>query len=451
MSGQKSQVNPLLTRLNSSLAWATTTVKCARLDSQFWCPDGDDSAIRPIDKMVLEASLLALVAGRCHDTRTAAEDLIQEVAKHTEVTSRIYNIVRWRPHLRTSLGLLWLAFDEFDCGDVNQRHAIRDLWESEPFPVQPHERIPYRLLDQAWVSSKVRGAIDPAIEKGALIPFTSLGNLDGAPFMHRNDLYALTHTAMYMTDFGEWLSHDVYSSEVINAISLSSLMDGDFDLAAELALADVLVGDVAVDVGQITVRAVLNDVFDAIGRIPSPTFKKSEYDLASDPDTYLRFHSYHTTFVYALLCYCILQKQSHQTNTFEPTLSAAKTRVWKSDEMDTMPHPIEDIGTLVAHHTQKWTAVCRARGASFDAEGDDLLRRVLDAHLIRAVNTDQIHNMVQLLGMSKVGGQSQVDKLVRTHVNQRARLAQASQGDTNLSEVVVSAFDEKNYLSHSQR
>jgi len=445
-----SQSDPLLARLNASLVWATNTVKSARPDSQIWCPDADDSAIRPIDKMVLEASLLALVAGRCQGARAAAEDLIQEVAKHTEVASRIYEIVRWRPHLRTSLGLLWLAFDSFDCGDASQRRAIRDLWESEPFPTQPNERPPYRLLDQAWVSSKVRGDIDPAIAAGVLVPFTPLGNLDGAPFMHRSDLYALTHTAMYITDFGEWSSPDTYSSEVISAISLSRLMDGDFDLAAELALADVLIGDAAADVGQVIVRAVLNDVFDAIGRIPSPTFEQTEYALAADPDTYLRYHSYHTTFVYALLCHGILQDRSRRTTTLDSTLSVNKTRTWHSDEVCPMPHPIDNIGALVADHTQKWAAVCNARGGSFDVGGTDLLRRVLDAHLVRAVYTDQVDDIVQLLGMSKIGGQSRVDKLVRAHVSQRSRLTMASQGDSTLAGSVAAAFEEKNPIPQSQ-
>jgi len=429
--------DPLLDRLNTSLAWATTTVKHARLDSQLWCPEGDDGAIRPIDKMVLEASLLALVAGRCQGARTAAEDLISEVSKRSEVTSRIYDLVRWRPHLRTSLGLLWLALDSFDCGDSSQRRSIRNMWESEPFPTQPHERSPYRLLDQAWVSSKVRGAIDPAITSGALASFTPLGNLDGAPFMHRNDLYALTHTAMYITDFGEWPSQQMYPSELITAISLSCLMDGDFDLAAELVLADVLVGDTIADVGQITVRTALNDVFDAIGRVPAPSFNKADHSLADDPETYVRFHSYHTTFVYALLCSCILRKGNRETSELEYDLDTHKKRYWHSDEMKPIGHPIGNLGKLVAHHTQKWTYACRERGAPFDIDGSDLLRRVLDAHQIRAVYRNQIDDLMQLIGMSEIGGHSRVDMLIRAHVNQSARLAVTSQDDPDLVDTLA--------------
>lgn len=400
--------------------------------------------------MVLEASLLALVAGRYQGARTAAEGLIQEVAKHAEVTSRIYELVRWRPHLRTSLGLLWVTLDSFDCGDAAQRRSVRDLWEREPFPVQPHERSPYRLLDQAWVSSKARGAVDPAIATGTLLPFTSLGNLDGAPFMHRADLYALTHAAMYMTDFGEWSLPNVYASEVIGAISLSRLLDGDLDLAAELALADVLVGDTAADEAQVAVRAVLNDAFDAMGYVPSPTFDQAEHVHAADPDAYIRFHSYHTTFVYALLCHGLLRDQDHRTATWEPALSAYKTRIWHSSEAGPASRPSEHLGARVAYNTREWTAACTARGVPFDADGADLLRPTLDAHLVRAVQTDEVDDMVQLLGMSEVGGRSRTDQLVRAHVSQRARLARATKGDAALADEVAALFDEGSPSFRSQ-
>lgn len=431
----------LLTRLNASLAWATTTVSLARLDAPLWYPEDTDIMVRPIDKMILEASLLALIAGRCEDARTAAKDLMQEVAKHTEVASRLYELIRRRPHLRTSIGLLWVALDSFDCGDADQRISMRELWKSEPFPAQPHERSPYRLLDQAWVRSKAKGEIDPVIATGALVPFTSLGNLDGAPFMPRNDLYALTHTAMYITDFGEWSQPDTYSSEVIGGITLSRLMEGDFDLAAELALADVLVGDQACNGTQVAVRAVLNDVFDAIGRIPSPSFEQSDYDCAVDQDTYLRFHSYHTTFVYALLCYGILRDQNRQSLKWEPALSTFEERYWHPSEMTSISNPISNLSALVAKHTQEWTAACIARGVPFNEDETDLLRSVLDGHLVHAVQNDQVDDILQLLSMSGIAGQSQIDRLVRKHISQRARLARSCKNDKVLAEKVATDFE----------
>lgn len=431
----------LVDRLNASLDWATDTVKNVRLDSQLWCPDSDDCIVRPIDKMILEASLLAHIAGRCENSRIAANSLIQEVAKHTDVASRLYELVRRRPHLRTSLGLLWVAFDSFDCGDEAQRRFMRDLWEREPFPPQPHERSPFRLLDQAWVSSKARDEIDPVIATGVLVPFTSLGNIDGTPFMSRDDLYALTHTAMYITDFGEWSQPNLYSSEMIGSVSLARLMEGDFDLAAELALADILVGDTVTNESQLTVRAVLNDVFDAIGRVPSPTFDQAEYLLAIDKETYLRYHSYHTTFVYALLCYGILRDQNHTDLKWEPTLSTHEIRNWHPEEDAPIFSKIENLGALVAHHTHEWTDVCRARGIPFKEDGTDLLRSVLDAHLVRAIQNDQVDDVIKLLGMSEIGGPSQTDQLVRAHFSQRARLAQAYQSDALLAEKVAAHFD----------
>lgn len=438
-----STLDPLLARLDASMTWATLTVRSARSESPIWCPEGNHGAIRPIDKMVLEASLLALVAGRYPGARNAAEELIQEVAKHTDVTLRIYELVRWRPHLRTSLGLLWVALDSFDCGNISQRRLMCELWEREPFPVQPHERSPYRLLDQAWVSSKARGVLHPAIESGVLLPFTSLGNLDGAPFMHSSDLYALTHAAMYMTDFGEWALPNVFASEVIGALSLSRLLDEDFDLAAELALADVLVGDATADEGQIVVRAVLNDVFDSLGYVPSPTYDQGECNLAADPETYIRFHSYHTTFVYALLCHGLLRKHEHGTAIWEPGFSTYKSRTLRFRGAVRSVQSNEHIGMQVAHKVEEWTDACRARGASYEQNGADFLRRTLDAHLVRAVQADAVDDMIQLLGMSEVGGQSRIDQLVRVHVTHRSRLARVAECDSALTDETAAAFDEE--------
>lgn len=434
----------LLSRLNASIKWATATVELAQPDSQLWRSDQNNNIIRPIDKMILEASLLALIAGRCRGARAAAKNLIKEVAKHTEVISRVYQLIRRRPHLRTSLGLLWVAFDDFDCGDVAQRRSMRDLWQREPFPPQPHERVPYRLLDQAWVRSKAKGEVDPIIATGALVPFTSLGNFDGAPFMNRSDLYALTHTAMYITDFGEWSQPNSYSSEIIGAIGLSRMMDGDFDLAAELIIADILVGDTVVSEAQITIRAVLNDVFDSLGLIPSLNFDQSEYELATDQDSYVRYHSYHTTFVYALLCYSVLRNQNCQSSKKEFELSAPRIRTWHYKDMTPLPNPIANLSVLVASHIHGWTDICRARAIQIEEDGSDLLRSALDAHLIHAVRTDSIDDILQLLSMSEIGGYSQIDQLVRTHISQRARLAKACEEDALLAEKVAAEYDLSN-------
>lgn len=434
----------LLSRLNASIEWAITTIKLVQPDSQLWCSDQNNNIIRPIDKMILEASLLALVAGRCQGARIAAENLMKEVAKHTEVISRIYQLIRRRPHLRTSLGLLWVAFDNFNCGDIAQRRSMRDLWEREPFPPQPHERVPYRLLDQAWVRSKAKGEVDPIIATGALVPFTSLGNFDGAPFMNRSDLYALTHTAMYITDFGEWSQPNSYSSEIMGAISLSRMMDGDFDLAAELIIADILVGDTVLSKAQITVRAVLNDVFDSLGLIPSLNFDQSEYELATDKDGYIRYHSYHTTFVYALLCYSVLRHQNFQSSKQEFELSAPKVRTWHYKDMTPLPNPIANLSVLAANHIHDWTGICRARGVQLEKDGSDLVRTALDAHLIHAVRTDAIDDILQLLSMSEIGGHSQIDQLVRTHISQRAQLAQAYEESELLAKKVAAEYDLSN-------
>lgn len=406
--------------MSSALSWSVTTVRGARADSVIWGGERAQNALRPIDKMVLEAALLALVAGRAPAVRPAAQLLIEAVAEHDEVIARIFDLLRWRPHLRTSLGLLWVALDEFGCGDRGRSRALAELWGEERAPTQPHERSPYRLLDQAWVCSQATGQMHPAIAEGALLPFTSLAHLDGAPFMRRDDLYALTHAAMYVTDFGRWSPPATYPSEVIGALGLARLLEGDLDLATELAIADLLVGDTVVGDCQVVLRAVLNDVFDALGCLPSPTFDSAEQGTAADRDDYLRFHSYHTTFVYALMCSCIVS-DPHATRG-EPALSTPGLRNAPPPQGDASSDGHAELGRRVAEQAAEWASACSMRGVDFLDSGGALLRPVIDAHLIWAVQADRMEDVMRLLGMSSVAGRSRIDQSVRRYVDQRARL-----------------------------
>lgn len=411
----------IVDRVIASLVWATSTVEEARAGDEPWSGDAG-SAIRPIDKLVLEASLLAFVADRHLGSHPSVSDLAGAVSRRTDVSTRMYELIRWRPHLRTSLGLLWIVFDHFDCGDPKQRRLLRELWSREPAPVQPHERSPYRLLDQAWVRSQVYGEPDPVIAGAGLLPFTSLANAAGGIFMTRRDLYALTHAAMYVSDFGRWPQSTTFDSATFGAMSLSRLLVRDFDLAAELALADALIGDSPANVAQLVVRAVLNDEFDRLGHVPSPTFQIIDHENSASPDDYLRFHAYHTTFVYALMCCGLLLERI--PTTWEPTLSLTKTHSYKTTfANDDQGAESEHLGARVARTVSEWMGTCTSRGVCFPWLEEGLVRATLDAYLVQAIQMDRIEDALRLLNMASVGGVSRVDERTREYLAVRASLS----------------------------
>ncbi|WP_433239943.1 DUF6895 family protein [Streptosporangium sp. CA-135522] len=401
-------------RLVATLRWGTGTIRTADPARPPW-KHGDTAVVQPFDKMLAEAALLALLARRAIGAHPAITELVDTIADCHESLDRMYEIVRWRPYLWTSAGAVWVFLDRLSAGDTVKRERLRALWDAPV--VEPRERVPYRLLDQAWTRMIAQERTDPRLTSTGLRSSTSLWNLDGALLMGRNDLYAITHAAMYLTDFGN-AGRVPTAPGWIGALAAARLLLGDFDLAGELAVADVLTCEPP-GAGTLTAAATLSTVFDQLGFVPAPTFRSREHDASEDPSGYLFFHSYHSTFVYGLLCTVLITSGARE-GTLARLMSQAPATTFPG-EWHGGRAGITELGRQVVHTCEVWEEIVAARGGDLD-----LLRTVIDAYLLDAASRQDTAGVLSLLGMRDVAGSSVVDQAARRLLSIRARLGGVS-------------------------
>ncbi|GAA3447348.1 DUF6895 family protein [Planomonospora venezuelensis] len=402
-------------RLVAALRWGAVTIRAADPGRPPWRQDGT-AVVQPFDKLLVEAALLALLARRAIGPHPAVTDLVGAITDCRESLDRTYEIVRWRPYLWTSAGAVWVFLDRLSAGDPVKRGLLRELWNAPV--VEPRERVPYRLLDQAWTRMIARGRPDSRISSAGLRSTTSLWNLDGALLMSRNDLYAITHAAMYLTDFGN-AGRVPAAPGWIGALAAARLLLGDFDLAGELAVTDVLTRG-APEAGTLAAAAALSTVFDRLGFVPAPTFRAQDHAAAEDPSAYLFFHSYHSTFVYGLLCAVLITSGAHGS-----ALARLMTSGVPEPELPEEWHGgragVTGLGAQIVHTCESWEGIAAARGGE-----PDLLRTVVDAYLLDAASRQDTPGVLALLGMRDVAGSSVVDGAARRLLTVRARLGGAS-------------------------
>jgi hypothetical protein len=106
------------------------------------------------------------------------------------------------------------------------------------------ERPPHRLIGRAWLSGLVGGPWWRDVD--ALLPFTVLATAPSAVHLTRASMYAITHTAWYVTDFGARslpaLLDRHRSAELIDDCLAFAVGSGDFDILGEMLAAAVSLG-----------------------------------------------------------------------------------------------------------------------------------------------------------------------------------------------------------------
>jgi hypothetical protein len=185
------------------------------------------------------------------------------------------------------------------------------LWSSLRANGAGRERLPHRELEQAWLMGLAGNAPPDGVE--GILPRTALGTGVDVLFGTRDDVYALTHTLLYATDFGGASPRLPRPAEQILADARSALAgaldDDDFDLAGELLLAWSLLDAEPEPAASFAFR-VLAKVEDEVGFLPSLAIDGEGY--ASQPAEarreYVTATTYHTAFVMGLLCAVALRR-----------------------------------------------------------------------------------------------------------------------------------------------
>ena len=390
-------------RIVSCLEWASEVIASSSDSPAYWQPD-DDEAVRPLDKMLSEAALLAMISQRAIGRHPSIDRLLAAVVGCSESLDRTYELVRWHPYLWTSVGAIWVILDELDVGDPVKRARLRRLWNDDRAP-QPRERVPYRLLDQAWIRGIAQGHQDFS-HLGDVVRSSSFAGVTGGIFMATSDLYAVTHTPMYITDFGRLGQTEVQPGWMA-PLGLYRLLLNDLDLAGEFAIADCLTRSPP-DTGTVAIAAALSSIFDHFGFIPAPTFRNEAFEQTGLSREYLCFHTYHSTFVYGLLC-SVLRILNVSDVTLTTIMSAHSPRIpceWNGNRLG-----MTEVHERVTFTVENWYGLISDRGADVDTH--QLLRTVLDAYLLDTVISEKTDEALSLLGMASYAGPSSVDSSVR--------------------------------------
>jgi hypothetical protein len=172
--------------------------------------------------------------------------------------------------------------------------------------------VPHRALEQIWLERLRGGTPQPATD---VIAQTALGRGVDLLTGSRDDIYALTHSLMYATDFGRAVPALPRASEVVidelRSALAGALDDDDFDLAGELLLGWPMLG-VPWSAPESFAFAVLARVEDEVGVLPSLAIDRS--GVAMQPPEarrdYVTATTYHTAYVMGLLCAGILRRST---------------------------------------------------------------------------------------------------------------------------------------------
>ena len=236
------------------------------------------------------------------------------------------------------------------------------------------ERVPYRALEQDWFDH-LRGAAPPAAD---VIARTALGVTTDLLTGTRDDLYAVTHSLFYATDFGALTApvprpaHTILA-EMESAVA-GAMDDDDFDLAAELLMSWPILGQPWSPAASFAF-AVLARVEDEVGVLPSLAIDLAGYQrqsvlLRAD---FVTATTYHTGLVMGLLCAL--------------TLASGRLRDRPDPLMVTTDHSVGVPGP-------QWR---RDLGRLTDTEQQALRSFTLDTELRRAVRTLDLARVRSLL------------------------------------------------------
>ena len=173
------------------------------------------------------------------------------------------------------------------------------------------ERLPHRELEQAWVDHLRGGGPVPA----ELVSRTALARGVDLLLGSRDDVYALTHSLMYATDFGAFATPLPRSAAAVLAESDSALAGAldadDFDLAGELLMSRPFLGPAWSAVPSFAFR-VLARIEDEVGVLPSLAIDGDGYrrQPSASRREYYAATTYHTAYVMGLLCALLLAGDS---------------------------------------------------------------------------------------------------------------------------------------------
>jgi hypothetical protein len=313
MQATNRQPDDLARRLIAVLETAETTVRV--LLGRGFAPTDDAEEPRP-EKVLSETALLLLFAARIDPSYRAVHERINSIAKQLAPYARSESVlsgIKLAPALAQEYSAAHACLSRLGYPDPDFDHALEESLLSDT--ARARERIPYRQLELEWLSTVWDPRPSPPTQDPGLPARTTAGLGLDALGSARDDIYAFTHSLVYLTDFGR--STDRLPRATVALVddaecALARCMDDDdFDLCGELLLTWPLLRAAMSASGAFSFH-VLSGVEDEVGFLPSLSLSADRYhELEGVARTrYTVAQAYHTVYVMGLLCAAMLQTAS---------------------------------------------------------------------------------------------------------------------------------------------
>ncbi len=273
---------------------------------------GDPShKVRP-EKVVGETGLLLLAAARAASANEIRER-IEFVARLVIPLARAEHVrarVCLEPSLALEHSLGHICLSRLGFPDSGLDQLLRESLQADC--ADGGERMPHRQLEQEWLirvwGEARRGApVDPRLPGRS-----ALGRPADLLSPRKDQVYALTHALMYLTDLGSRRVRLPRSQATIaaeaDAALASSLDEPDYDLGGEILLTWPYLHR-RWSASAIVAFAILASVEDRLGFLPAPNVSHDRLRTLSGRERarYVVASSYHTAFVMGLLCAGVLR------------------------------------------------------------------------------------------------------------------------------------------------
>jgi hypothetical protein len=268
------------------------------------------------DKAIAEIGLFLIEVVTSEVPKPLRQKCLDELESLIEICDfrRIQSLVYCRPQAALAFGTVGLALQAIGRIDHPMYETLQTAIAS-PFYLAT-SRPEFRELEAYWLARRMQSIAAPLIPNK---PLTGILFRQTHPvFLRREDIYAKTHAAMYMTDFGRnAIDGNFNQQRVLQGLNHDmawAYVYADWDLVGELLMSSYYVSPRTHTSWQKICDDSLDAIYDKFGCIPTPGFNGVYADTLSKSDRnhYLLFQSYHTTIVYGLL---LLARQRRQIFT----------------------------------------------------------------------------------------------------------------------------------------
>jgi len=345
------QADDFARRLSGVLEVAETVVRV--LIAERWESEGDNEEPSR-EKVLSETALLLLFAARIDESYTPIHQQIKALAGQLAPHARSESVaagVTLAPRLAREYAAAHACLSRLGYPDPEFDHVLARSLESGL--ARTRERVPYRQLELEWLSGVWDPVRIPLRRDLGLRAKTTAGIGLDALSLTRDDVYAFTHSLVYMTDFGRNFDDLPRTTTELVADAEPALArcldDDDFDLSGELLLTWPLLRAAWSPSSTFALR-VLTRVEDEVGFLPSLSLRTDRYrELEGDArKRYTVAQAYHTVYVMGLLCAATLQWGSLPQNSVVPQTATAISKELIDRLIATEPEPQwrRDFGDL---------------------------------------------------------------------------------------------------------